>query len=511
MGQPRGRARSSRWPRSWRALPRPRRARARRRGAGGRPRARSPSTSSAPTCCRSAPTSSAGRRASARCSCAGGCACAPLLRRRRPGAGPPGRARERARPRRAWARRAQALADRRPAADRARRRPGARPTACWPAVAALDGVRVYGDPDDRLPHLVCLGVDGIEPQAVLLGPRPGRHRRPLGQRLLLRGPRALARCSRPWASTPTARCASRSGWSTHRRRRRRPARRPRPGHRPPARPRGQRMNDPAGAGRSAGLAVADPWFVCRPGHAGHHPGHRAPRAPATCGATCGSSRGATATWWSIPRWGWRRCGPWWSASLGGPLLAVATHAHGDHVGGLAEFDERAIHRAEADVVASDGVTVGRAPPTSVPRCEPYRGGRLPVRRAADRRPPPGRVRAAERSRSRRRRPPACWTRVTSSTWATGRFEVLHLPGHSPGSIGLWDRRHRRAVLGRRALRRPAARPARRLRHRRLRPRPWSGCAGSRSTSVHGGHEASFGRERLVALCDAYLAGTPFTR
>lgn len=37
------------------------------------------------------------------------------------------------------------------------------------AVPTLDRVRVYGDPDDRLPHLVCLGVDGIEPQAVLLG------------------------------------------------------------------------------------------------------------------------------------------------------------------------------------------------------------------------------------------------------------------------------------------------------------------------------------------------------
>lgn len=37
------------------------------------------------------------------------------------------------------------------------------------AVAGLDGVSVYGDPVGRLPHLVCLGVDGIEPQAVLLG------------------------------------------------------------------------------------------------------------------------------------------------------------------------------------------------------------------------------------------------------------------------------------------------------------------------------------------------------
>jgi cysteine desulfurase len=33
----------------------------------------------------------------------------------------------------------------------------------------LEGLRVYGDPDDRLPHIVCLGVEGIEPQAVLLG------------------------------------------------------------------------------------------------------------------------------------------------------------------------------------------------------------------------------------------------------------------------------------------------------------------------------------------------------
>jgi cysteine desulfurase len=35
--------------------------------------------------------------------------------------------------------------------------------------ALPDGVGVYGDPVDRLPHLVCLGIEGIEPQAVLLG------------------------------------------------------------------------------------------------------------------------------------------------------------------------------------------------------------------------------------------------------------------------------------------------------------------------------------------------------
>lgn len=37
------------------------------------------------------------------------------------------------------------------------------------ASPGLDGLHVYGDPADRLPHLVCLGVEGIEPQAVLLG------------------------------------------------------------------------------------------------------------------------------------------------------------------------------------------------------------------------------------------------------------------------------------------------------------------------------------------------------
>jgi cysteine desulfurase len=38
-------------------------------------------------------------------------------------------------------------------------------------LAAIAGIELYGpaDPDQRLPHLVCAGVEGIEPQAVLLG------------------------------------------------------------------------------------------------------------------------------------------------------------------------------------------------------------------------------------------------------------------------------------------------------------------------------------------------------
>jgi cysteine desulfurase len=33
----------------------------------------------------------------------------------------------------------------------------------------LDGVVVYGDPVERLPHLICLGVEGVEAEAILLG------------------------------------------------------------------------------------------------------------------------------------------------------------------------------------------------------------------------------------------------------------------------------------------------------------------------------------------------------
>ncbi len=34
---------------------------------------------------------------------------------------------------------------------------------------AIPGVRPYGDTVDRLPHVICLGVDGVEAEAVLLG------------------------------------------------------------------------------------------------------------------------------------------------------------------------------------------------------------------------------------------------------------------------------------------------------------------------------------------------------
>jgi len=36
-------------------------------------------------------------------------------------------------------------------------------------VGSMSGIQVHGDPIHRLPHIVCLGIEGVEPQAVLLG------------------------------------------------------------------------------------------------------------------------------------------------------------------------------------------------------------------------------------------------------------------------------------------------------------------------------------------------------
>jgi cysteine desulfurase len=37
------------------------------------------------------------------------------------------------------------------------------------AALAVRGVRTFGDQDDRLAHVLCLGIDGVEAEAVLLG------------------------------------------------------------------------------------------------------------------------------------------------------------------------------------------------------------------------------------------------------------------------------------------------------------------------------------------------------
>jgi glyoxylase-like metal-dependent hydrolase (beta-lactamase superfamily II) len=190
------------------------------------------------------------------------------------------------------------------------------------------------------------------------------------------------------------------------------------------------------------------------------------------------------------------------AELDGPLLAVATHAHGDHVGGLHEFDERAVHRDEADVVATAGVTTLTSGYFPAAVTDPYldAGYEIPAL-LVDAAPvgdfDPGVVGIAPA--------PATRVLVEGDVLDLGdrAFEVLHLPGHSPGSIGLWDERTGVLFSGDAVYDGPLLDDlegsdvdAYIATMERLRALP--------ATVVHGGHEPSFDGDRLRRLCDDYL-------
>jgi glyoxylase-like metal-dependent hydrolase (beta-lactamase superfamily II) len=111
---------------------------------------------------------------------------------------------------------------------------------------------------------------------------------------------------------------------------------------------------------------------------------------------------------------------------GRPVIAVATHAHVDHVGGLHEFSDRRGPAAEAATFAAmdDAGTLQLW----------LRGG---AEGAAYSSPPAPGFRLADW-----RLVPAPLTLALSEgdliDLGDRRFRVLHLPGHSPGSLGLLD-------------------------------------------------------------------------
>jgi glyoxylase-like metal-dependent hydrolase (beta-lactamase superfamily II) len=184
------------------------------------------------------------------------------------------------------------------------------------------------------------------------------------------------------------------------------------------------------------------------------------------------------------------------------LLAVATHVHGDHVGGMHEFDERAIHPLEAAELAAAGevtVDTARYGPTVL---GPYLDAGYLVGALLVDAVPAGGLTAATLDRTA-----APATRLLDDgdvvDLGDRAFEVLHLPGHSPGSIALWERASGVLFAGDAVYDGPLLDEledsditAYVATMRRLRELP--------VTVVHAGHEPSFGRDRLIALCDAYL-------
>jgi glyoxylase-like metal-dependent hydrolase (beta-lactamase superfamily II) len=186
-----------------------------------------------------------------------------------------------------------------------------------------------------------------------------------------------------------------------------------------------------------------------------------------------------------------------------PIAAVATHVHYDHVGCLHEFDHRIMHSIESDQMA-DYQEFGQIETASLPQdyldyfaqvapvgdyfitALPHEGYD-PNAYAVTSTTPTQRVEQG-----------------TIIDLGNKTFEVMHLLGHSPGSIGLWDKQTATLFSGDAVYDGlllddlPDSNIAEYIETmKRLRELPVD--------VVHGGHEPSFGRQRLHEIIDGYLA------
>ncbi len=173
-----------------------------------------------------------------------------------------------------------------------------------------------------------------------------------------------------------------------------------------------------------------------------------------------------------------------------PLTAIASHCHFDHIGGSHEFECRLGHKAEAHIMADP--TVGNTASAGWIRAEtftavPYEGFTFEDYAVK----------------------PAPLTGFLDEGDVVDLgdrvFQVYHLPGHSPGSIALYEKDtqilfsgdaiydgalfdtvyHSDPAVYRESLTRLKELPV---------------------AAVHGGHFGSFGRDRMITIIDEYLAG-----
>ena len=190
--------------------------------------------------------------------------------------------------------------------------------------------------------------------------------------------------------------------------------------------------------------------------------------------------------------------------LGRPVTAVLTHSHFDHVGGAYEFETRVAHETElaemetpsgfrgltaqalgetlVDRLRNAGYDVPATLLTALPRPD-FLLGEYAVRSA-----------------------PLSGTLAEGDVLDLGdrALEVLHLPGHSPGSIALWEPATGTLFSGDAVYDGPL-----------LYELPGSSVADYIRTlqrllalevqTVHAGHDPSFGRERLREIARDYLA------
>jgi glyoxylase-like metal-dependent hydrolase (beta-lactamase superfamily II) len=254
--------------------------------------------------------------------------------------------------------------------------------------------------------------------------------------------------------------------------------------------------------RTAGLPVADPWFV-RERLSDGVTLITEPHVHPLLRCNVWHIRGKVRDLVIDTALGLAPLGHLVERELGHPVLAVATHNHTDHVGGLHEFDQRAIHRSEAAALTSLEHCSLAAADFGENVIGPYRAAGYEIPELLVDAVPAGGLRSVLQDITPA---PATTLLVEGDVIDTGdrAFEVLHLPGHSPGSIGLWEGATGILFSGDAVYDGPLLDEIDGSHiddyvttMRRLRELP--------VTVVHGGHEPSFGRARLVELCDTYLA------
>ncbi len=193
-----------------------------------------------------------------------------------------------------------------------------------------------------------------------------------------------------------------------------------------------------------------------------------------------------------------------------PVVCVVTHSHFDHVGNFHEFDDRRIHPLEASdmqpfrqnfplLLSEHGETTEIEWLTSWLEENGYP---LDSELFIDALP-----HTEYDPRGFTITPGAPTSLIDEGDvidLGDRTFEVIHLPGHSRGSIGLWEAATGTLFSGDAIYDGPliddlpeSDRTAYVQTMRRLREMPVD--------IVHAGHDPSFGRKRLIALVDAYLA------
>ncbi|WP_339672220.1 MBL fold metallo-hydrolase [Dasania marina] len=173
-----------------------------------------------------------------------------------------------------------------------------------------------------------------------------------------------------------------------------------------------------------------------------------------------------------------------------PLICLASHTHFDHIGCHHEFENRWVHQAEADILAApnrSNTLIDSYVSADIFTAYPYEGFD----------PKTYNVNPAPATH--------CVADGDIIDLGNRAFEVVHLPGHSPGSIGLLEQASKTLYSGDAVY------------DGELYDDSYHGCPEDYMDSmarlltldvntIHGGHYESFGAKKYRKIIAEYIAG-----